>query len=309
VNRETGARETLKASSECPICSHLRSLEDHLFEMAEFCFYLDDTAPFEEEDSIRDVRTQVIGDWLRLASQLERVQINTWKYAGEDGLYCGSVADRYDSDAKHFTTYSTSLTRFIFVCNALEEGYRFVVQHYDQIARQAPIKNLVHTPGMKAAYLLDQLCEPELPTHFRHIGDNLVVSFKDYQRTFAPQLSGMNRVSESDASYALHLTRNLRNHVAHGVFPLVDNIDYSSGPPLGMLQNLLFHACRLATVSMQALLGRYCDAFHSYEYESIENAHGGMFDRFRKNCTIEYSTKLHLNGDFTLNNWVNHEDT
>ena len=310
VNREVEEQKMPRPSNECPICSQLRSLQDHLFEMAEFCYYLDDKAPFKEEDGIRDVRTQVIGDWLRLASQLERVEISTWKYAGDDGRYCGTVADRYDSDAKHFTNYSTSLTRFIFVCNALEEAYRFVANHYYQVARQCGIdkKSLVHTPGMKAAYLLDQLRESELPVHFRHIAYNLIVSFTEYQRTFSPRLSGMVWVSKSDASYALHLTRNLRNHVAHGVFPLVGNFDYSSAPPLGMLENLLFHACRVATVAMQGLLGKYCNGFHSYEYESIENAYGEEFDRFIENCTIRYSTKLHLKGDFTLNNWISGKD-
>lgn len=300
----------LKPSSECPICSKLRSLQDHLFEMAEFCFYLHDTAPFEEEGSIHDVRTEVIGDWLRLASQLEQVEINTWMYAGDDSLYCGTVADRYDSDAKHFTTYSTSLVRFIFVCNALEEAYRFVAQHYDQIAQQSRIsnQNLVNTPGMKAAYLLDQLSESELPPHFRHMADNLIIWFREYEQTFTPRLSGMGRVSETDASYALHLTRNLRNHVAHAVFPLVDNFDYSSAPSIGMLKNLLFQACRVATLSMQALLGRYCEGFYSYEYESIENGCGEEFDRFLENCTIAYSLKLHLTGDFALNNWIEQKD-
>ncbi|MXY25150.1 MAG: hypothetical protein F4Y45_11595 [Acidobacteria bacterium] len=274
--------------------------------MAEFCSYLDNTSPFEEEGAIRDVRTQVIGDWLRLAGQLETVEINTWKYAGDDALYCDPIAERYDSDAKHFTTYATSLTRYIFVCNALEEAYRFVAHHYDQLAQQKGIAkgSLVYTPAMKAAYLVDQISESELPANFQHIAANLVVAFEDYQRTSSPRLSGLDSVSKSDASYALHLARNLRNHIAHGIFPLVDNFDYSSGPPLVMFQNLLFHACRLATVCMQGLLGQYCKEFRSHDYKSIENAHGEEFDRFLDNCTIGYSAKLHLKGDFTLGNWI-----
>lgn len=273
--------------------------------MAEFSSYLDDTAPFNDDDVSHKVYTSVIGDWLRLASQLERVEINTWKYAGDDGLWCGTAADRYSSDSMHFTEYSTALTRYIFVCNALEETYRFVAHHYDCIARNEGItrKNALTKPSMKTAFLVDRFEQSDLPDDFQHISGNLVVFFKDYEKQYSPKLTGMNRVSDSDLSYALHLTRNLRNHIAHGVFPLVDNFDYSSNPPLILFQSLLFHACRVATLYMQALLGKYCGRFQSHEYRSIQDAHGEEFDRFIEHCTIDYSRKLHINGPFSLSRW------
>lgn len=296
----------LKSLDECEFCSKLRPLSSHLYEMAEFCHFLDNSVQYQDDDGKREVKTTVIGDWLKLASQLEKVQIDTWKFAGDDGLYCETAAYRYDSDSKHFSKYSTALTRFIFLSNALEETYRFVTHIFDRLVIQTNIikKQRLKKPSMKSTVLVDAIEPYNLPSNFHHIVGNLVFFFDHYQNVFSPQLSGMTKASTTDVSYGLHLLRNLRNHVAHGVFPLVDNHDYSSDPPLRLLTNLLFHACRAGTVYIQILIGRHNEGFQSNEYESIQNAHGKEFDYFIQNCTNEYSGSLHMNGKFSFFNWI-----
>lgn len=296
---------TYKPANECPICRNLRPLSDHLYELGEFCIFLGNTVVYEEDDLKREIHTTVIGDWIKLASQLEKVEINTWKYADDSAsLYCSTVADQYDSDSKHFSNYSTYLTKFIFICNSLEEIYRFVSSKYDILVKQknSGLKSGWRKPNMKAAALIDTIAKQQMPENFEHLSDNFISIFAYYQKKYKPQLSGMRGVSKNKTSYALHLVRNLRNHVAHGVFPIVYNPEYYIGEdaPILHLMGLLQHACRISAVYMQALLFKFNAGFQSYEYSNIENAHGEEFDYFIKNCTIGYLGSLHVNGEFSF---------
>ncbi len=45
-------------------------------------------------------------------------------------FYCGPVADNIDAHGEHYTIHATALTRFMFVCNGLEEAYRFIDHLY-----------------------------------------------------------------------------------------------------------------------------------------------------------------------------------
>ena len=112
--------------------------------MAEFCMYLDNTATFNDRDGCHQVHTVVIGNWLRLASQLAKVEINSWKYIKDYEYLCTPATDYNDSNSRHFTEYTTALTRFIFVCNALEETYRFVFHNYDHQIRDNANQKKAH---------------------------------------------------------------------------------------------------------------------------------------------------------------------
>lgn len=126
----------MKLRTDCPYCSTLRTLDDHLHELGLACEYLGNDARYSDIDTRRTVRTQTIGDWLKLASQLEEVKVDTWRFKSDSG-YCGRIADRVSSDSAHYTKYSTALTRFLFVSSALEEAYRFVDHRYVEMADKA----------------------------------------------------------------------------------------------------------------------------------------------------------------------------
>ncbi|MDN3685526.1 hypothetical protein QW180_26115 [Vibrio sinaloensis] len=71
-----------------------------------------------------EAHTESIAKWLKLASQLDNVQLNPFRYE-EAHYWCESAGDELDSDASHNSSIITPLTRFLFISNALEETYRF----------------------------------------------------------------------------------------------------------------------------------------------------------------------------------------
>lgn len=309
-------KNTLKPSPKCKYCEELRPLSDHLYELAEFCNLLANSVEHIDSESKRNVHTTVIGDWLRLASHLEKVEVNTWKFADDSVVYCDTAADQVASDSSHFTAYSTALTKFIFLANALEETYRFVEGQYERLAdvQGIPIGKRLRRASRKAAALVDSIPKQVFPKHFDHLVTNYISIFDRYNERYKTELSGLNDTSLQSPSYGLHLVRNLRNHIAHGVFPLIDNPEYWGGEEgeRERLIQLLLHSCRLGAIFMQILIGKYNYSFKSHEYFQIENAHGPEFDYFIANCTNEYIGKLHIKieggfsfrgGLFASNKW------
>ncbi|TGG91791.1 hypothetical protein E4656_15520 [Natronospirillum operosum] len=292
---------------ECQICSELRSLPEHLYEMAEYCTYLDNKTEYSISDNKREVRTQVIGNWLKLASNLESVNINAWKHVGNDAFWCGAAADQYDSDSRIFTKYSTGLTRFIYISYALEETYRFVSPRYNEVAKKAAFNatRKIKKSSVQSALLCDQFRASELPRNFQHIVDNFLHFFDQYYKYYQPGMSGLEEVSPNSTSYGLHIIRNLRNQMAHGVFPIMNEyIDPYDSPMIPILINLLHHASRVSVLYMQALIGNFSSDFQSYDYRAIEDAYGKPFDFFLENCNKDYALSLHFKGHFSFKGWL-----
>jgi hypothetical protein len=293
-----------KSKKKCPICSKHRPLEKHLYELSVYCIYLGNTVKYKK----RDVHTETIGKWLHLASLLEKVEINAWSFNCSDAFYCDAAADHLDRDSEHFTKFSTSLTRFVFVCHALEETYRFIVQKYDDLPKVKKLsdKKRLKEPSMKAAFLVDECNAQDLPKDLMHVVGSFDRGYEIYKKNFSPHMSGMENITPANFSYGLHLTRNLRNHIAHGIFPLLDN-PYDSGDDSHMaeiLTYLLGRACRIAALYIQMLLVRYSDGFLSDEYAQVREARGAEFKRFLRNCTSEYAKSLHSTGKFEFENWI-----
>ncbi|RBM59953.1 hypothetical protein DLR71_15205 [Vibrio paracholerae] len=301
--------EQMKSGEKCPICSSFRELPHHLYELSEFCRFLNNHNEYKRRGESRIVETKVISDWLKLAAELEVVEINSWRF-GDDtaAMYCRPVADEYESNSKHFTAYSTALTRFIFVSNALEEAYRFVDSHYLMFPSVVKLdeRKKLRDASLRSAFLVDQLKETALPLNFKHAISNLRLTFEYYHSIFQTSLSGMKGVETTDNSYGLHLVRNLRNHVAHGIFPILDNPEYwgSSEISRTKLIALLFHACRVAALYIQALLHKYNDGFQHDDYDHIASMDWDdcYEQHFIKNCTVDLSLSLHSKCDFSFEN-------
>ena len=212
------------------------------------------------------MNSTVIGDWLKLASQLEKVEVNTWKFSDDSPFYCETVADKLNSDSSHFTAYSTALTKFIFVSNALEESYRFVDILAD--AKNMPSLKKFKKASMRVAALVDSLPKQTFLKHFDHLVGNYIPIFNRYKEKYQAELSGLDGITPLATSYGLHFVRNLRNHVAHGVFPLIDNPEYfwgEEGEREHLIQ-LLLHSFRLSALFMQILIGKFNDGFKSDEH-------------------------------------------
>lgn len=278
-------------------------MDEHLHELGLACEYLGNDAPYSDVDTQRTVRTQTIGDWLKLASRLEEVKVDAWRFESDAG-YCGPYTARVSSDSTHYTKYSTALTRFLLVSSALEEVYRFVDHRYVEMADKAKLapKFRPRTSSIRAAALVDQIPTGDLPPHLQHRADQFILLFKRYLKDHQLEMSGMQYADESKPGYALHLVRNLRNHVAHGVFPLLPNPEYAWGTNFDTdaLLLLLGQSCRLAGMYIQALVYQFNTGFKSGEYQSVSTCDGPEFEHFLARCNAQYISLLHTKQTFSI---------
>ncbi|MHB1566111.1 MAG: hypothetical protein ACYCXG_05270 [Acidiferrobacter sp.] len=293
----------------CPICSETRGLTEHLIEVGLAADYLGNTSSYLSEHGTATIRTETIGEWLRLAAQLEKVEINTWKFECSDaGFYCGIAGDNIDAHAKHYTTHATALTRFMFVCNGLEEAYRFIDHLYGPLSVRKDVAKgrRKRTSSLRAVALLDDLFERKgpsaAPQDFEHHCGNFIRFFDRYKAEHNATVDGVDSGTENRLTYGLQLVRNLRNHVAHGTFPLGPPADYGGYEDGEELVLMLRHACRVSALYIQIILRWFSPGFESYEYRAILDANGKEFDRFIEECTPKYIQDLHVESDFALHN-------
>jgi len=291
----------------CTICSKTRGLAEHLIEVSLAANYLGNTSTYESEHGSAKIKTETIGDRLSLAAQLEKVEVNTWKFESSDaGFYCGTAADNINAHTEHYTTHATALTRFMFVCNGLEEAYRFIDHLYGPLSvRNAIAKGqLKRTSSLRAVGLLDDLLEregaPALPRDLEHHCGNFIRLFNRYKLEHNVSVSGIDAGAEDRSTYALQLVRNLRNHVAHGTFPLGPPTDYGGYEDSEELLLMLRHACRVSALYIQIILRWFSPGFESHDYRAIQNGIGKDFDWFIANCTLAYIRDLHVKSSFSL---------
>lgn len=321
MNDQTAGESLIKDS--CSMRIELRDLTLHLYELGLYCELLSNNRIVYKRENGTLVLTgkaftSAIAKWLRLAAQLESVNINTLLYQGTN-LYCGADEEKIESDTAHNEHIITPLTRFIFVCNALEEGYRFISttyeSHFDAENASGTKHEYLGSHSAQAANLLRRSEEKlDIPRHYHHLMDNL----RKIVKTYIDDYSGDIDISLSESlqiDYGLALVRNIRGHVAHGIFPIVENLEYSFGsttPDMrGNLVTLLNEASRIAALSLQMLIAVAADGFQSMAYTSqaIDDDYG---DAFVLKCDQRYLLTLHLIQDFGLNEedynlWISSE--
>jgi hypothetical protein len=301
---------SVPTNNTCDICAGLRGLSLHLHELASFCDYLDNrriTYVRKKGALIPDqeASTAVIAGWLRLASQIERVDLDTYQFQ-EAHIYCEPVNEQLRSDAEHHSLIATPLTRFVFFCNALEETYRFISPAYekrfDRRAAGGMKEEYLRSHSMQATLILDERKQLSVPYGYQHLTENLLKISQIYFRQFGGTLDVGGRLM-GDQSYGLQLVRNVRNHVAHGVFPLLENPEYSMNADRLTRRNtinLLNQCTRIGAISIQLLLAADNDGFQSILYgETCDDFDYGNY--FSENMNREYLINLHLSQDFGLN--------
>jgi len=248
-----------------------------------------------------------IAKWLRLASQIESVEMNAFRYE-EAQLWCRPVAEELDSNANHHTAIITPLTRFIFIANALEETYRFASSlyehHYQLIKMNQPKLLRKRNYSAQAHWLLDEIfSKVDVPIHYEHKVDNFLSIIRLYQSSFSVTFD-VDLINCGSLSYGLSLVRNIRNHIAHAVFPIIENpeytFDFSNPKTKRLILNLLSHASRIAAMNIQILLGVTNDGFESDGYAHLcsEPDYG---DKLQSLCSLGYLNNLHIKQDFGLN--------
>ena len=299
---------TMPPVNSCPVCSGLRPLSMHLYELAAYGDFLDNNRiTYVRKKNIllpdQEARTSTISGWLRLASQVERVELNTFQFQAAH-IYCEPVADALGSDAEHYSRIATSLTRFVFFCNALEETYRFLnptyEAAYDRAAQSGKIEYL-RSPSMQASAVLDQSSGIAIPIEYKHLVENLAKVTDIYLQQTGATLDTSGKTLK-DLSYGVQLIRNIRNQVAHGVFPLLENPEYSMNVNNFQIRNtvnLLNQCTRVGAISIQIMLKIDNDGFNSYSYvEAKEDLETGEY--FSKHISSGYLMNLHKLQDFGL---------
>jgi len=301
-----------KSKQSCPICSSFREITLHLHELSIFCDLLNDT-----RDVYRVVKKRVevygkaestsVAKWLKLASQLESVGMNAFRYQ-EAHVYCEPVADELSSGAAHFSSIATPLTRFIFISNALEETYRLMSwlyeHHYAKASKYGANIERKRSYSTQASWLIDDVFSGiEFPKYYFHKVDSLLETSSHYERIFGAKFD-IDLVGNIERSRGLSVVRNIRNHVSHAVFPIVENPEYTlefDDPRVKNLAiSLLLKACRVASMNIQVLLGIVCNEFKSSNYFYLcDNPDVGQ--DFASACTFEYLKQLHLEQRFGLN--------
>lgn len=305
----------MKSSSdkqECKKCKEFRELPLHLHELYMFCELLENehTVYKYSQKCLRNegsAHTISIAKWLSLASQIMSIEMNPFRYE-EAHLWCEPVAEKLDSDANHHTAIITPLTQFIYISNALEETYRFMSSlyeiHYERIKIDVPKLERKRDYSAQASWLLDEVfSKNEMPTHYNHKVDNFLSLVKRYQSNFNVTFD-VELKNDGKVSYGLSLVRNIRNQIAHAIFPIIENPEYtfefSNSQTKRLILNLLGHASRVATMNIQILLSISNDGFKSvgYSYLFDDSDYG---DRLESLFTLDYLNTLHIQQEFGLN--------
>ncbi len=299
--------ERNRAPFKCASCVGLRPIELHLHELSKFCDMLANERILAEPDAATDAKSSTggIGKWLLVASQVAEVVMDTAQFE-EAHFYCEPVLDLQQSDAAHRGKLATRLTRFVFFCNALEEAYRFCEGTYDALrlkksslaSKGKPLKSA----SLKAGALLrEHAAKLALPADFSHLVQNLDRLAAVYEHGLSVKLGRV--VSDpTHIAYGLDIVRALRNHVAHGIFPIVDNPEYSMNMTKELqyvVFNLLGQAVRVGALCIQLLLAVDSDGFRSQLYDELCDD-PGTGDYFTGRCTDQYLLSLHREQPFGL---------
>ncbi|PWV88025.1 hypothetical protein [Pantoea ananatis] len=286
----------------CPVCKELSPLDDHLFELSITCDY------FSHPDYKRFTN---IGEWLKIAALLESVNISSEKYAGVDLIWCRPAAEAYEAERKYYSLYSTALTRFIYASNALEETYRFVSKFYKPTQKEIK-SNREPSISKKGLVVFEDIQDNLLPESFHHHCENLNIKFEIYKKEYNPEISVIKEYPISHKCHGLHIVRNLRNFIAHGIIPINLIPDYEGSSEMWhTLHGLLMVATRVTALYIQSFLLKFSHKFSldsylsrmDYEYY-LERLEGFLEENPKHNVISppknaeEIMTRLHLNSAF-----------
>lgn len=242
---------------KCSLCNKLSKIDDHLYELSIACEYY---------TSSRFSNFSNISEWLKLSAYLDEVQITPEKYAGSDLIWCQPAAESYKAERIHYSKYSTALTRFLYVSNALEETYRFASTYYTPSPKEIK-NNREFNDSKKSVLLFEKTQTINLPEDFYHHCENLFLKFEKYKKEYNPKISFIKEYEKDHQCHGLHIVRNLRNYIAHGTIPINLVPDYNGSAEMWhVLHGLLISATRVTALYIQSFLLQYGDSFDMESY-------------------------------------------
>jgi hypothetical protein len=155
---------------------------------------------------------------------------------------------------------------------------------------------------MQAAVFLDQSVNASIPIDYKHLVENLSKIVRIYLDQTGGILDTAGKMPQ-DLSYGMQLVRNVRNQVAHGVFPLLKNPNYSwSSNHLRVRNtiNLLNQCTRVGALTIQVMLNMDNDGFQAQIYDDAsDDPETGTY--FSAQMHAAYLISLHRSQEFGLN--------
>ncbi|MEF6388395.1 hypothetical protein U9841_01065 [Escherichia coli] len=241
----------------CDICSKLMPLKSHIHEVTILAHYFHD--PYDITFSI--------SEWLKLSCTLENVEIEPWNYSANDMLTCRPVYEKYESDRKYISEYTTHLTRFFFVSNALEETYRLIKDNYKSEMNTTG-KRQINSNTIKAILLLEHIDDNCIPDYLGHYCNSITNFHELYIQKFAPRPDSFQfNYDKNHKCKGLDVIRQLRNYIAHGIFPINLNPEFTHGArTVGNLMRFLMLSTRLALIYIQIFLLNFGKEFDKKQY-------------------------------------------
>lgn len=289
-------------TKKCKYCSTKRSTKLHLFEL-HFVFeeLLSKPYEWERDGKIRIMHPQNIANWIKLASDLENVDMSTGVYSCSESsfTYCRPAYEEVVSNDNHYKKFATALTRFTYLCNALEEACKY-------FSNECKKRNLVKKkqPIPKIIQLLDNTeRQTPKPVHFDFYARKFKHFFIQYQSEYDVQISSRHLEDKVTISLTLDLIRELRNSVAHGLFPVMNDPEmHWVSEAEGNLINLLNSGVMVICLILQVLLA-------SYRKEEMERSRYYLATKeMLEACGGEnipmidaYVRDLHIKQEFELN--------
>lgn len=267
-------------SNQCKYCNKLRPLLDHIHEVSIL------SSSFKGKSDV----THSISEWLKLSFTLKNVSIEPWDYSANLMFSCRPAYEALISDEKYISQYTTHLTRFFYITNALEETYRLVVENYHASMNNTQNKK-INSNSVKALILLDHMSEEYLPKYFEHYCNSLSKLYDHYFNYFNPRKDKIElNYPDTHKCSGMNVIRKIRNDIAHGIFPINMNPEFSDGFEIvGNLTRLLILATRMSAIYIQIFLLRYGKEFNLENY----------LDEINYTCWVE-EKNAYSDGD-TLN--------
>lgn len=283
-------------SNQCKFCSKLRPLLDHIHEVSILSSF------YKSKSGI----THSISEWLKLSFTLKDVSIEPWDYSANLMFSCRPAYEALISDEKYISQYTTHLTRFFYITNALEETYRLVVENYHPSMNNIQ-KNRINSNSVKALILLENMSEENTPKDFEHYCKSLSKLYDYYFNYFNPRKDkiAINH-PETHKCSGLNVIRKIRNDIAHGIFPINMNPEFNHGfRVVGNLTRLLILATRMAAIYIQIFLLRYGKDFNLDGYlEAISYTcwiEGKSIYNEDENLNLKYYDKIPTLNEIILN--------
>ncbi|MCU6428447.1 hypothetical protein KWH77_19760 [Enterobacter sichuanensis] len=286
-----------------PVCENIRTINDHLNELALFCIFIENKKWYTHKDETIEICTSKIGEWLKLSADLEKTIIANGGFYSDSVFYCEPAIGFYDDHAKLYSFLSTILTKFIYSLQAFDNMQKFV--NGSSSTRYKKMKSY----AVRCEKMIDSVPNDNIPLHFEHYANNLNVKYHRYIKRTNSKLNNTLSLDGNSIGYSHCILRNIRNVVSHGSFPLYYGTSYMDKALAGELVDLLIASIRMICLYIQTAMLNFCDKMESSLYDEYlesaeENPQDDKSSYFITKFNINLAKDLHYKNKYNINDFI-----